>query len=453
MPAPITRIYAEFIGSAPTLKLPDGAVEVIRTGFTDTIACLLAGRNESVVTALNRFTLERGGKPESALMLGDRRVPAAEAALVNATAAHALDLDDYAYSNHPSAVMVPAILAAAEAAGADGQRMALAYAVGYEVWGDLMLREPDHIYTKSWHPTGVLGPLGATAAASVVLGLNAHQASHALALACSFAGGVMENFGTMSKPIHAGRAAQSGVLAAQMAKAGLAASPTALEGARGLMWAISPNGKIDRDTAPQLGRTWRLPALRLNIKKYATVGASQRSIDSILAYLKTTKIDPQRVVKIEPLIGHKHYAVMPFHNAQTALEAKFSLQFTSACAVAFGKVGLAQLQDSVVQSPAIRRLMQCVAPNITEEFDPTYPNAAPYDEVRITMEDGTVHVTPRVKRATGHADVPLSREELWEKFIDCAQFGGLTETKARALFDRMQTIDQVRSVAEIPALD
>jgi 2-methylcitrate dehydratase PrpD len=452
MPAPITRALADFIGGAAESHVPSGALEIIRTGFTDAIACLLAGRHEPVVTALRRFESSRGGRPEARLLLGNERIPAAEAALVNATAAHALDLDDYAYSNHPSAVMVPAILAAAEPRGANGMRMALAYAVGYEVWGELMLREPDHIYAKSWHPTGVLGPLGAAAAASVVLGLDSRQSLHALALAASFAGGVMENFGTMSKPIHAGRAAQSGVLAAQMAAAGLEASPTALEGARGLMWAISPNGKIDRESAPQLGRSWRLPALRLNIKKYATVGASQRSIDSILAFLKTTKIDSRRVVKIEPLVSEKHAAVMPFHDAQTALEAKFSLEFTSACAIAHGRVGLAELKDEVVQSPEIRRLMKCVSIRTTTEFDPGYTNAAPFDEVRITMDDGTVHVTPPIKRATGHADVPLTREELWAKFADCANAGGVAPALAQALFERMQAVDRMASVGDIPVL-
>ena len=201
---------------------------------------------------------------------------ASAAALLDATAAHALDYDDFAFSNHPSAVIVPAVLAVAARSGADGRRMAAAYVAGYEVWCDLFVREPDHYYARGWHPTAVLGPVGAAAAAAVAAGLDAERAMHAIAIAASFGGGVFENFGSMVKPLHGGRAAQSGVVAVGLAAAGMTASPTALEGASGLMRALSPNGRVDIETPPRLGEVWHSAKRGLNLKRYPVVGAAQR---------------------------------------------------------------------------------------------------------------------------------------------------------------------------------
>ena len=449
MPAPLTQSYAQFIAGWRDAAPPLQALEVARLGFTDCAGVMLAGRGEAAVQCLSGFVRAQGAHPRARLVTGDMRVGMVQAALVNATAAHALDYDDFAFSNHPSAVLVPTVLAAADAAGASGACMAAAYLVGYEVWADLMLREKDLFYERGWHPTAVLGPVGAAAAAAVVLGLDARGARNALALAASDSGGVFENFGTMAKPWHGGRAAAAGLNAASLAAAGLQASASALEGKHGLMRALSPYGNVDLDTPPTLGQTWRSAGMRLNIKKYPTVGSSQRCIDAVLGLNLRERIDPQQVRRVVARVSERHAAVMPYHLPQDSLQAKFSLEFAIASALVHNAVGFAQLQDAVVRSEVVQRLMATVQIETTTEFEPAWRDAAPFDVVHFTLADGREVSTPAVRRATGHADTPLAASELWAKFLGCAQHAGVGDDAARALFDAMQHIDSLASVEQI----
>lgn len=450
MPAALTQDYATFAANWQSHAIPAESMEVARLGFTDCVGVMLAGRNEDAVKRISGYVLAQGATPKSRMVGAAKQVSMVQAGLVNATAAHALDYDDFAFSNHPSAVLVPTVLAAADARGnVSGRQMVAAYLVGYEVWADLMLREKDLFYDKGWHPTAVLGPIGAAAAASVVLGLNASQAKDALALAASDSGGVFENFGTMAKPWHGGRAAAAGLNAAGLAQAGLVASTTALEGKFGLLRALSPRGEVDLETPSRVGQVWRSSTMRLNIKKYPTVGASQRCIDAVLALNQREKLDPFRVTKIVAHISERHAAVMPYHLPQDALQAKFSLEFAIASALVYSAVGFEQLEDAAVCLPAIQRLMSLVATITTTEFEPDWRDAAPFDIVYFMLDDGRVVSTPEVRRATGHADTPLSNQALWGKFLGCACHTGIAEPIAGALFGTLQRIDTLYDVTEI----
>ncbi|MGE0717343.1 MAG: MmgE/PrpD family protein [Alphaproteobacteria bacterium] len=449
VPAPLTRELAAFAVAMTRDGAPAEALPVVRLGFTDCAAVLLAGREEPVTRSLLAYVRGRGGNAESRLLLGEERTSAPAAALVNASAAHALDLDDYAFANHPSAVLVPAVLAIAETTGADGRAMAAAYVAGYEAWAALMAREPDHLHGKGWHPTGLFGPIAAAVAAAVLLRLDEDRARDAVAIAASHSGGIMANFGTPTKPYHGGKAAEAGLVAALLAKNGIFGGPAAIEDRLGLLAALSPAGRVDRTTPMGLGREWRILKARLNIKKYPTVGASQRTIDSVVAWRRANSVDPARIVQVVPRISAKQAAVMNFHRPQTALEAKFSLEFVVAAALLRGKLGLAEMTDAFAAAPETQALMAKVAIEKTEIYDPTYPIAAPEDFVRIRLDDGSEHVTPPVKRATGHADRPLETAELWAKFVDCAAATGVGEAAARRLFDTMQTIDSQPSAASV----
>lgn len=449
MPAALTRSYASFIAAMGQTAVPEPALEVARLGFTDCVGVMLAGAQEEAVGRLQLHVLEQGGAARARMVGSAVRLGAVQAALVNATAAHALDYDDFAFSNHPSAVLVPAVLAVADAVGATGKQMARAYLAGYEVWADLFLRERDLYYDRGWHPTAVLGPLGAAAAAAVVLGLDVVAARNALALAASDSGGVFENFGTMAKPWHGGRAAAAGVNAALLARAGLAGSASALEGRHGLLRALSPHGNVDLDTEPTLGRVWRSATMRLNIKKYPTVGSSQRGIDAVLALNRMERLDPRSVRSVVAHISVRHAAVMPYHLPQDALQAKFSMEFALAAALVHDAVGFGQLKDSVVRDPLLQQLMSRVTMDLTEEFEPGWRDAAPFDVFEFTLDDGRVVSTPRVRRATGHADTPLTQSELWGKFVGCTRHAGINDEKAEVLFATLQHVDGAPGVAAI----
>ena len=435
--SPLTRQYARWIARTQVRDLAPQALEVAHLGFVDCLGVALAGAREPVVEVLRRWALEQGGKPAARCLGKGQRLPASAAALVNATAAHALDFDDFAFSNHPSAVLCPAILAAADSCATpiSGERSLLAYAVGYEVWADAFVREPDLYYDKGWHPTAVLGTLGAAAAASVVLGLSEDETLHALALAASSAGGVFENFGTMAKPMHGGRASSVGVTAAEWARAGLRASEQALEGGRGMLRAFSPQGRVDLapDFPPAQG-PW-IARYRLNLKRFPVVGAAQRGIEAMLGWREAHPTVPaSEVTRIRVRISARHAAVMPYAMPDDALQAKFSLPFALACALLRSQVGLRELDDAWVRAPEMRRLMACVALETTEDFEPGWRDAAPFDQLWVHLQDGQVLASPEVRRPRGHADLPMSAEQVHAKFIDAAGYGGLSAAQAEAVY-------------------
>lgn len=450
MPADLTAEFARFVVRTGREGVPDGSRAVVRTGFTDAIAVLLAGLDEPVASVVRRHASAQGGTAEARVALGDERLPAPLAAMVNATIAHALDWDDYAFSVHPSAVLVPVCLAVGEAVGANGEQMTRAYVAGYELWGEFMAREPDRLHDRGWHPTGLFGPIAAAAATAVLMKLDEETTRHAIAIACSHAGGVMANFGTSTKPYHGGKAAEAGIVAARLAAAGLDAGAHAVEDRLGLMAVLSPKDRVDRERAFDVpNRPWHILKHKLNVKKYATVGASQRLIDSVLAWRRGNEIDVRTVAKLEPLLSRKFYAVMPFDTPKSALEAKFSLPYVVAAPLLAGKLTLAELTDGFVTSPELVALMAKVTPVLSDDFDPDYMSAAPADYVDITFTDGRRERTPPIKRATGHADVPLPTAELAAKFHDCAAKARIPRAKADALFAVLQRIDTVASTREI----
>lgn len=441
MPVPLTNLAAEFVVANRRAALPAVAVDVARTGFTDAIACMIAGRDDEVVRVTAAVARRAGGRGECPLLLGEERTTQDLAALVGATAAQALDFDDYAFACHPSAVLVPAILAVAPEAGADGRDMVAAYVAGYQVWADLMSREPDHLHSRGWHPTSLFGGIGAAAAASSLLGLDVESTRHALGLAASNASGIMGNFGSMAKAYQTGRAAQAGVFVTRLAAAGMTANADALESERGLMRTLSPRGGVDLATPPAYERYERICNGRLNVKKYPTVGASQRVIDSVLAFVSEANLEPSDLEHVEPRVSEKHAAVMPWHQAETPEQARFSLEFIVACALLHGRVGLAELTPARIRDQRLQQLMRRVSVVTTAEYDPSYPVAAPFDFVTLTWRDGRRVQTPPVRRARGHADVPLSTGELRRKFMDCAAYGGVGEPEASGLFDRLQQVE------------
>jgi hypothetical protein len=200
---PLTQALGRFVAELAFERLPEPALRTARMGFIDCTGTMIAGSPEPAVQILKK-TLAIGGAGEAMLYFSSERGPAPEAAWINGTAAHALDYDDVALRGHPSTVLVPAILAEGEALHASGRDMLRAYAAGYEVWAELAERDRGQHHMKGWHPTGIFGAIGAAAACSALRRLDADRATLAIALAASQSSGLMANFGTMTKPYHAG---------------------------------------------------------------------------------------------------------------------------------------------------------------------------------------------------------------------------------------------------------
>ena len=270
--ASLTQDIGTFISDLRYDHLPAVASPIIRNGFTDFVATVLLGRDDEVTNLVRKTLVGHSENPEARLLLSSESKSGISAALVNGTASHSQDYDDVGLvgiqPTHPSASIAPAIFAEAETLRRDGRAMVCAYAAAFEVWGELASRDLDPVHVKGWHPTGTFGAIAAAAAAASLHGLSANAAAHAVSLAASMAAGVIANFGSMAKPYHAGRAAQSGVIAARLAAAGMTASDDALESHLGFLAAISPKGRVDRESPAGFGGRWFLESHGLGFKLF-----------------------------------------------------------------------------------------------------------------------------------------------------------------------------------------
>ncbi|HJS83919.1 MAG TPA: MmgE/PrpD family protein [Acetobacteraceae bacterium] len=434
----LTQDIGAFIAALSPNRIPQAAMEVARLGFIDTVGTMIAGRGEDCVRILRDVLAPPPGP--SSLTFSAARAPAPEAAWINGTAAHALDYDDVALRGHPSTVLVPAILAEAEALDSTGMDMLVAYVAGYETWAELFRRDSGLLHEKGWHPTGLYGAIGAAAACAKLRRLDAARAAMAVALGASQSAGLMANFGTMTKPFHAGRAAHSGIMAARLAEAGFTASADALEHPQGFLHAISPEGNEDRASAARLGEDWALLREGLAIKKYPTCYCTHRAIDGALDLLAAHPVRADSVERITVRISDYFATVLRNHAPETGLAAKFSIEFAMAGAVIARRVGLRELTDDFVRRPDVQALMRRVVTETTSAHDPALPGAAPADQVSVALATGETLAGEPVARATGHPSKPLSSQQIFEKFADCLEAGG-GGIAAETMFARLRTLE------------
>jgi aconitate decarboxylase len=446
MTAPLTAAYGAFISQLKYKALPPAVIGTIKQGFTDCISVMLAGSREPVALAVERVLLGDQPTGPANLYFSTKRTSAAAAAWINGTAAHALDYDDVALKGcHPSAVLVPAILAEAQALNRSGRDMLVAYAAGYEVWADLIARERGNYQRKGWHPTGIFGAIGAAAACASLHRLNAAKAAHALGAAASEASGVMSNLGSMVKPTHPGKAAACGIYAARFAAAGVTATADALEHAQGFLAALSPAGNFDVDTPPRLPpQHWQLQKQGLSIKQYPVCYRAHRAIDAMLGLLLNQPVAAKNVAEIRVSFSHSHLVILKNHSPSTAIAAKFSIEFALACALLNQRVGLRDLTDKFVRSAAVRDLMNRVAIDIDPVEQAGTSGYAPYDTVQLKLADGTVLDSAQVRHAKGDPQAPLSTDELWVKFDDCVAWSKL-KLDSKQLFAQLQQLEKLKS--------
>lgn len=445
----LTASLAQFVANPGFESPPAEAARIVKTGFIDTVATMIAGRNEPVVRIVREFVAaKKSGAREAHVIFGDAMATCADAALINATAAHALDYDDVAIGGHPSAVLVPAVLAECQYLGASGADALRAYLVGYEVWAELLAREPDAYHLKGWHPTAVLGTVGAAAAVAHLRRLSAAKCGNALALAASMASGLVANFGTMTKPFHAGRAAACAIEAVRLTAGGLTAAADAIEHHAGYLAALSPQGRADRASpASPLGRQLRILDSGLSIKSYPMCYATHRVIDGVLDVVRANEVKPGDVAAVHATVGGTQASMLRNHAPVTGLEAKFSLEFAVASAVVARRVGLRELTDEFVTQPQVREMMTRVSTATTDTRCPVDSIFAFADRVSIELKDGRKLDTGEIRFARGNAKLPLGDAALKAKFLDCAATAG--DLDAAALYGRLNAIAELDSVRDL----
>jgi len=279
---------------------PAAARATAARAFVDTLGVTLAGATEPAACSVRRV-IEPHAAGRCRVFGTALRVSAEQAALANGTAAHALDYDDMCFVSlaHPSAPLVAAALAAAETIGASGRTVLDAYIVGFEIEGRLgRVMNPRH-YQRGWHCTSTLGTIGAAAAAARLAQLDSVACGHALAIAASEASGLKENFGTMVKPLHAGLAARNGVVAAQLARAGMTASEAAIEGPQGFLAAMDSEHQALGAHGADLGRRWEILDTGITVKLYPSCAGTHPTLDALLDLRRRERLTRDEVESIE----------------------------------------------------------------------------------------------------------------------------------------------------------
>ena len=437
----LTQSIAGFASSFSKQANTPASIALARDAFIDLIGVMLAGGREPVVEILKKTMPMREGGHCSLLLNSLARRDAATAALINGTAAHALDYDDVQFNAHPSTVLVPAILAETERSSASGMRALQAYVLGYEVWGELHSRENNPYHDKGWHPTAVMGTMASTAAVAFLRGLDLDATRTALSLSASFTGGVVANFGSMAKPMHAGRSAAAAFNAVDLAEAGITAGEDGIGARDGLLAALSTLGNVNRDASTGLGTRWFSTSTPLVFKKYPVCFASHRPIDAVLELAQAHGLDPQDVERIDVAVRGTQARVLRYDRPQSALEAKFSIQFAIACALLRGSVGLTDLEDSFVTSGPVQSMFCRVQfTHLPLNSDGTPPLA---DRVVITTRDSR-----RLDSGALTAVKPHTR--LRQKFLDCCLAGGFSRGESLfAMLCTLETLEDMRALASM----
>ena len=444
----LTREIGHFIAGMSYNRVPEKAVPIVCTGFTDCVGVTFAGLVEPVSALIAKLVGFDGPMRKIADMTAPINAP--EFAAVFGTAAHALDYDDTAFAGHPSAVLVPAVLAEAREVRADGKAMIAAYVTGYEIWGELHRREADALHQKGWHPSAMYGTIAAAGVSATLRGFNEEMATRAIGIAASLASGVVSNFGSMTKPYHLGRTAQSGLLATRLAEAGMTSAPDALEHEVGFLRAISPKGNVDIASPSQLGKNWAILEEGINVKLYPLCFGAHRLVDAMRDLRATVKINSNDIVAVDAHVSENSTKVLRNSRPKTDLEAKFSAEFAVAAAAINGRCGDEEVNNAFVNRPDVQALIAKVKVHPVTSA-PDNPTRSQYDWLEVTLADGRKLMSEKVNFMRGHFKRGVEKEVLWQKFSDCAS-NMVDRTSARQLFDCLQNLQGVRSVSDLGAL-
>ncbi|MEI7737243.1 MAG: MmgE/PrpD family protein [Betaproteobacteria bacterium] len=450
-------------GDDALIGLRKEAFEIIKMGMTDTVATMFAAIKEPVADLLFKNFQESGVMNNDAIAekvnhalfapvpVYKTYLNTQHAGFLNASLGHALDYDDVALSGHPSVVLGPAVWAVGHALDASGEKVLEAYWVGYEVWAELISRETDQYHLKGWHPTAVLGTVACAAAVAHLYQLNPIQATHAISLAASMASGLTANFGSMSKPMQAGRAVFNAIEAVNLAKSGMEASSAVFESKAGFLNAISPKGNVDTLSAAKCLNSTRITNARLSIKQYPMCYSAHRVIDGVLDEMTSQAFKYSDVLKVQAFIGPAQASMLRNHLPQNGLEAKFSLEFSVASALLVGKVGLSELSDEFVKQDAVQELMKRVKVEVIDTKCPIDPAFSINDRVIIYLKNGQEIDSGDIRFSRGNAFLPVSNEALKQKFLDCWAYGGLKdETEyANTLYEKLSHFQDLKSVRSL----
>jgi 2-methylcitrate dehydratase PrpD len=378
----MTRALAGFIAGADAAGVPDEVMAHAKVAFMDWLAVAVAAKDEPLVDKLLRYAEAMGGDGQATVIGRGRRVSVEQAALINGAMSHALDFDDTigSYIAHPSVALFPALLALSEHLGKSGKEFLTAYLVGFQVGATVGRSAGLEHYNAGWHSTSTIGAIASAAACAKLMGLDQELATHALGIGATQSSGLKIVFGTDCKPFHAGKASQSGLMAALLAKDGFTSAPDALEGPQGFFHAFK--GAPDQEAIARLGKEWDV--VHLAQKHHASCHATHSPIEAARAIIIDNKVDVNKVKSIGIRVSQLAMDIAGKKEPTTGLEAKFSITYCVANALLHDDTGMKAFSDKRANDFKVRDIMKRIEVSADLELQSMAAH------VKIGTDDGKV---------------------------------------------------------------
>src|SRR5262245_50731306 len=382
----LTQEVAGYVAKTRFSDIPQEVVQLARGFILDGLGVALAGSTDECSRIVQAQIRRMDAREESSILGTTLAAPVAKAALANGVAAHAMDYDDtqlstskeavYGLLTHPTTPVLAAALAVGEKTRSSGEELLLAYVLGVEVECRIADGINPRHYQSGFHSTATMGGLGAAMAAGKILRLNEEELIRTLGIAASMASGLRENFGTMTKPLHAGRAAENGVNSALLARDGFTAATNILEARRGFFHAMA-GGCDESKLTGRLGSPYFMKEPGISIKPYPSGSLSHPAQDLILDLVNQHDLKADDIDHVDVGTNANVPNALIYPMPKTALEGKFSIPFCMAIAILERKAGIAQFQDRKVRDKRVVELMKRVTLHVDDELE-----KLGYDQVR-----------------------------------------------------------------------
>lgn len=456
----LTAEVAEFIAATRYRDIPGDVIALGKKSILDGLGLALAGSRAASGGIVERYLGELGLGAGASTVLGTKlRVAPRFAAFANGVAIHADDYDDtqlavakdrvYGLLTHPTAPCLPAALAVAERDGKSGEALMTAYHIGVEVECKISEAINPRHYQEGFHSTATCGTFAAAAAISSLLGYSPEVTRRALSIAGSQSAGLRENFGTMTKPFHAGRSSESGVAAADFARLGWTAAPTILEAPRGFFRAAG-GGFDENAIRGKLGKPWTFADPGISIKPHPSGSLTHPGMTKMRELIAQHDIRAADVVSVKVGTNKNMPNALIHHRPTDELQAKFSMEFCMAILLLDRRAGLNEFTDETVHRKDVQAMIAKVDFGVHPEAE-----AAGYDKmttiIEIVLKDGR-KIEGRADFGKGSPANPMSYDEVAAKFRECAEYARWDKAKADKVVELVRGLETVKDVREVTKL-
>lgn len=440
-----TKELADFVTAVKYDDLNQEIIQKSKEAFLDCMGIMIAGAGEEIGAKILGYVGNQCKNGSAPILGSSVRATVSDAALAMGTLAHALDFDDVYWPmiGHPSVTIFPVIFALADECDISGKKAIEAFLAGFEVEAILGQATSEYHYHKGWHTTSTLGPFGAAAAAAKIFNLNHVQFRNALGIAASHASGLRQNFGTMTKPLHAGNAARGGLTSVLLAKEGFTAENNIIEAELGFVNVLCGKGNHKLDEVkwnPRPVENWALLKPGRDVKRYPSCGATQTAIDCIREISAENRLKAADIEQIECYVNPNVRKILIKDRPETGLEGKFSMPYCVAVALIDGDAGLKQFTTERVMRKDVQDLLRKV-------------NLVEYDLK--TLSEVVVKVKSRkglFEKASAHAkgspENPMSYSEMTDKFKMCVE-GILTAKAAGAAIEDISRLESLKNIGSL----